>query len=210
MHWNPSTVTIVGLATICLLGGCLGGPKIEEPTFDSQAAAAGAMRLHDTNKDGQISGNELKQCPGLRAASSRLDTNHDGGFSVEEIATLIEFYAEIRLALAPFSCQVLMNNRPLQGATIRLVPVEFLEGMIQPAEGMTDESGNVLPATDDPVAKAEGVTGVNPGFYRVEISRVDGNGQETIPAKYNTETTLGCHVGHIFHGMGTRFELSSR
>ena len=173
-------VTTAGLASICLLSGCFGGPKLEEPTFDAQAAAASAMRLYDANSDGQISGNELRESPGLMQAVTEFDTNGDGALSEEEIVVRIEFYAEIRLALAPFSCQVSMDNGPLEGATVRLIPAEFIEGMVNPAEGVTDASGHVAPTVDDPVAKAEGVTGVNLAFYHVEISLVDSNGKETI------------------------------
>jgi len=199
-----------GLAGICLLGGCLGGPKLQTPKFDAPAAATAAMQLHDANKDGQIGRWELKDCPGLREAVPDADTNGDGALSEEEIIARIETYAEVQLALIPFECRFFVNKRPLKGATVRLVPLEFLEGMIRPADGVTDDSGLVAPAVDDPVAKAEGVTGVNAGFYRIKVSLVDSDGKETISAKYNSETTLGCDVGHTFHRGVTRFDLASR
>ena len=202
-------MTIAGLAGICFWAGCY-SPKIEEPKFDVQAVGDAAMQLYDADNDGRIGGKELKDSPGLREAVADLDTDGDRALSREEIVARIEKYAELRLALAPSACNVSMNNRPLEGATVRFVPVELLEGMIQQAQGVTDASGEATPTVDDPVAKAEGITGANPGFYRVEVSLVDSNGKETIPAKYNAETTLGIHIGHIFHGGATRFELTSR
>ena len=48
------------------------------------------------------------------------------------------------------------------------------------------------------------VQGLSPGFYRVEITK-DG---EKIPAKYNTETTLGAEVaGGSEARNGLKFEL---
>jgi len=209
MKLTQVAITIAGLAGSCLLNGC-SGPKIEEPKFDAQAVADAALKAYDSDNDGRIGPQELKEAPGLREAAPDLDTDHDSGLSREEIVARIELYAELRLALAPSECHVLLDKRPLAGATVRLIPVEFLQDMIQPADGVTGETGHASPTVDDPVAKAEGVTGANPGFYRVEVSLLDGTGKETIPAKYNTETTLGLHVGHIFHGGATQFELSSR
>jgi hypothetical protein len=37
--------------------------------------------------------------------------------------------------------------------------------------------------------------GVPYGFYRIQVSRKDAEGKETIPARYNSETTLGQEVG---------------
>jgi hypothetical protein len=52
--------------------------------------------------------------------------------------------------------------------------------------------------------------GVQPGLYRVEVSKMV-DGKETIPSKYNTETTLGVEVaqGSPVMIMGAQFELKS-
>ena len=205
-----TAVTTAEWAAICLVIGCLGGPGIDEPTFDTQAVADTAMRLYDANKDGQISDEEISEWPGLVKAMGEFDTDGDGVLSAEETVAVIEFYADIRMSVAPLVCHVSMDDHPLSGATVNLIPTEFMEGMVKPAEGVTDESGQASPTMDDPVAEGEGDSGVNPGFYHVKISLVDSEGNETIPAKYNTETTLGCHVGRIFLGMRARYELTSQ
>jgi len=201
---------IATAATICLFLGCSGGSQITTPTFDAQAAAAAAMELYDADHDGQLSKKELAKAPGLRASIPEADANSDGSLSADEIVKRIETLAEIRLALLPFECQISMNNRPLVGATLKLIPEKFLEGMGRAAAGVSDESGRVSPVVDNPVAKREGVTGVNPGIYRIEISQLDPSGQERIPAKYNVETTLGADVGHAPHRPVERIRLSGR
>ena len=205
-----NATSIAAAATLGLLLGCTGGGQIETPAFDAQAAAAAAMGLYDANQDGQLSKQELATVPGLQATIEEADADGDGALSADEIGKRIEALAEITLALVPFECQVSMNNRPLGGATLKLVPEKFLEGMGRAAEGVTDESGRVSPVVDDPVAKREGVTGVNPGIYRIEISLLDQDGQERIPTKYNAETKLGADVGHVPHRPVERIRLSSR
>jgi hypothetical protein len=51
---------------------------------------------------------------------------------------------------------------------------------------------------------------VQPGLYRVEVSKMV-NGKETIPSKYNTETTLGVEVAQESPAMifGAHFDLKS-
>jgi hypothetical protein len=60
-----------------------------------------------------------------------------------------------------------------------------LEGVIEPAEGVTDPGGMV-----SPTAGVQDVAGMRPGYYRVQVtsSRVE------LPAKFNTATTLGAQV----------------
>jgi len=51
--------------------------------------------------------------------------------------------------------------------------------------------------------------GVIPGIYRVEVSKSDADGRETIPTRYNAKTTFGCVVGFGSRGAGgdTVFQL---
>ena len=60
-----------------------------------------------------------------------------------------------------------------------------------------------MPISPAPLADPS-VKGLSPGFYRVEITK-DG---ETIPAKYNTETTLGAEAAGGREGnSGLTFDL---
>ena len=96
---------------------------------------------------------------------------------------------------ATFPVPVTHNGAPLVGAKVRLVPESFLGSALQPGEGTTDERGIAIVST--PPRYAADVPGLSPGFYRVEITK-EG---DSIPAKYNTATTLGLEIGPMGHGM---------
>jgi hypothetical protein len=55
-------------------------------------------------------------------------------------------------------------------------------------------------------------SGVHPGIFRLQISKKDTSGQETIPAKYNTQTTLGveARTGNPAVAHGLELKLFSR
>ena len=74
---------------------------------------------------------------------------------------------------------------------MRLVPEKFLgEGMVaMVARGHTERNGMTGVTVPSGSGQAEGA-GVPPGFYRIEITKPGMD----IPAKYNTDTTLGVEV----------------
>ena len=81
------------------------------------------------------------------------------------------------------------TGKPLANANVRLVPEEFLGPGVQPATGTTDAGGLVRPTI------AGGPhPGVNCGLYRIEITG-QGNDGRSLPARFNTATTLGLTVG---------------
>jgi hypothetical protein len=65
-------------------------------------------------------------------------------------------------------------------------------GAIHPAAGVTSGGSALLEmaASDRPHPNARGVQN---GLYLVRISK-EVDGRETIPAKFNEQTTLGCEV----------------
>ncbi len=201
---------MVGAALV--LSGCLGrGPSRVRPPSISGSAASQAMSKYDTDGDGKIAGPELDKAASLKSAMAQLDKNQDGAVSADEISARIDDWARSKAGLMSMSCVVTLDGRPVEGATVTLVPEDFLGPNVKQATGTTSASGAALlsvpPDPSDP-----GLTGVAPGFYRVEISKKAG-GSETIPAKYNTETTLGCEVAidAQWAQEGTiRFELTSR
>ena len=85
-----------------------------------------------------------------------------------------------------------------------------MQGSIRPASGLTRGGTANLDVSDEdrPHPNAHGA---QHGLYLVRISKkVDG--QETIPAKYNEQTTLGCEVAYRASYMPgpVHFELRSR
>ena len=126
--------------------------------------------------------------PGLKAAKNRLDTNHDGKISEQKIRDRIKYWADSHMGRLPVICHITHNGQPLAGAKVVLTPEKFLGGTLQSGSGTTTVAGDALISSPYPADPS--VKGMSPGFYRVEITK-EG---ERIPAKYNSETTLGTEV----------------
>lgn len=180
------------LGMLLILSGLIGCgnsvPPRVVPDLPDASAPSKALELYDTNHDGLLDAKELEQAPGLKAALKQVDTNNDGKISEQEIAARIQAWAELRNGRIQTNCLVLHNGKPLAGAKVLFVPEKFLGGTIQPGSGTTTVSG--FANVSAPYAADPSVQGLAPGFYRVEITK-EG---EKIPAKYNTETTLGAEV----------------
>jgi hypothetical protein len=152
------------------------------------SAAAAALAEYDTNKDGALDAQELERCPALKSAVKQIDKNNDGRLDAGEIEARLASFQQRGVNVMAMSCQVLLAGEPLSGATVRLIPEKFLGDGIKPASGVTDAGGSAA-------LTGEGldVPGVHCGYYRIEVSKMDG-GQEQIPARYNAQTTLGVEV----------------
>ena len=85
---------------------------------------------------------------------------------------------------------------------MRFVPEVFMSDMVEPASGVTNKVGLVL-------ASGEITEGMTEGFYRIEVSRKSSSGKETLPKKYNEETTLGLEVDSASEqiSLGLRIDL---
>lgn len=189
-----TTASLSLLCLIALLVGCSGGPApVKLPSFDPVGAGKRAMELYDTDGDGFVAGEELENAPGLNAALKNLDANKDSKVSAEEIAERIRTWQTSRIGLMSFSCDVLLDGKPLESGTVTYDPEEFLGGAIQQAVGelATGSAVPLIPKEKRPTPDTP--PGIQAGIYKVRISRIV-NGKETIPARYNTETTLGHEV----------------
>ena len=184
-----SKFRFISLGSLAAVLGCNNG--IEAPAIDAATAARAALMACDKDGDGNISPVELDALPGLKAAQASVDANQDRSISEDELAARLKKFGDDRIGLLPYRCQVRMNGQPLAGAQVRLVPESFLGESVKPAIGETDESGLAgLSVADAP----GGARGVQPGMYRVEISKKDGAGKELIPDKYNSKSVLGQEV----------------
>jgi hypothetical protein len=178
-----------GLCT-ALLVGCSNRPsRVHPPEVDPGAAAAEALASFDSNADGRLDSQELDACPGLKAGAKAVDTDRDGNLSADEIAARIRQWSANRVALVAVHCSVVRNGQPLSGATVTFVPEKYLGPNIKPAAGTSDSTGRVELAVDGVPLTALAYC----GFYRVEISRIEGN-KELIPAKFNRNTVLGKEI----------------
>jgi hypothetical protein len=204
----------VCLVVVCLgllvAWGCSRGPsRIKPPAISASSSASAAMAKYDTNHDGSIKGEELDKAPALKGAVKNLEADKTGAVTADKIEARIKKWQESRIGLMSFSCTIKLNGQPLPGAKVTLVPEEFLGADLKPATGTTEEHGVAILSVDR-TAKPELPPGVPCGFYRVEVSKME-NGTETIPAKYNKETTLGVEVAQDSEALltGTVFELTT-
>jgi hypothetical protein len=182
------TVLLTSLI-IGLLSGCGGSDALVVPSYSPQRMAQDALAEYDTNHDGYLDAKELEHCPSLKASLGSIDQDGDHRLSADELTQRIRVYTESELALKRITCRVLLDGHPLQGATVTYVPEKFMGSAIRQASGVTDKTG-------DATLKVEGqkLPGVQPGFYRVQVSKKSAGGQETVAARYNENTTLGTEV----------------
>jgi hypothetical protein len=195
---------------LSLLGaGCSSQPgRIEVPSLDPEGASQRALSEFDADRDGALTRKELDRCPGLKAGLAAIDLDKDGRLTAEEIAACLRKYQQTKVGLWNIGAYVTLDGRAVDGAVVTLVPEKFLGGGVQPATGTTDAAGCCY----FKVERAE-LPGVQPGIYRIEVSKKDATGRETIPPRYNSETTLGLEVGSAGAGITREpiaIKLSSR
>ncbi len=189
------TLTIVARwwASIVVFVGCARGPAaVELPSVDGSDVADFAMEHFDTNHDGAINASEMTACPPLVVALASYDADNNGELTAEEINARITSLYGPGAALTSADCVVTLNGRHLHGATVKFRPVEMLGSSVKPAQGVTDQSGIARMALgdNDLPDDLKGTALLHPGLYHVEITHP----QITIPASYNTGTTLGFEV----------------
>lgn len=153
-------ISIVG----SLLVGCSGPSRIAAPAWSPSSSSAKAMELWDANTDGGLDSQELLQCPGLARDVGAIDANRDGTMSREELQARLEAFEENGTGLKAASFLVTLNGRPLPDAEVRLIPEEFMEGILEPASGVTNTVGIVRPQSETADLRA-----MQLGYYRVEI-----------------------------------------
>ena len=193
---------LVVMVLVTLTGGCqcskpkrIHGPKI------NPHAGADALAMFDQDRDGALSGKELDRCPGLKAALPRLDPDKTGAVTAEMIDARIKAWRAQVVGRGVVRCFVSRNGQPLPGAEVKFVPEKFLGDDIQTAAGVTDARGLAL--VHAPPEKGER-PGVTPGFYRVEITKPG----LAVPARYNTNTTLGAEISSDDRYTPLRFDLA--
>lgn len=179
------------MTVLSLAAGC-SSTAVKAPTFSPAAAARAALAEYDANHDGALDAQELAKSPGLLAARAAIDTNGDGKVTEAELVARLKSYQGNRGAVKLFPCRVLLNERPLAGATVTLEPEKFLGPTFASAGGTTLQQGDTVVSADD--VKAKGFSGVYCGLYRVRISAKDAAGKELVPDTYNAATTLGLEV----------------
>jgi hypothetical protein len=184
-----SMIGVVLAVAVSMGAGCSRGlPRVRPPSINASSAGAKAMEMYDADKDGKLSGAELDKCPALKAALAQIDTSGEGTITAAQITARIKQWQAAKIGRTQLECVVLRNGKPLAGAEVKFVPEEFLGDDIKTASGKTNKSGRARLSVAT-TSRAD-PPGVALGLYRVEITKPGDN----IPAKYNTETTLGQEV----------------
>ncbi len=185
-HISPVALCAVLIAA----SGCSGRPGRLPPPGIPAEAGQEAVTKYDANGNGAIDGDELSKVPALKATLARVDKNGDGQVSAEEVDERIAAWQKSKLAITRSIVTVRRNGRPLAGATITIVPESFLGPSVKSATGITDATGSAsLQISSNPDER-----GVHLGFYRVKVTKPDAGGKEQIPARFNSETTLGAEI----------------
>lgn len=136
------------------------------------------MQEYDANKDGKVSGEELRMAPSLSAAIRNLDQNGDKAVTAQEVTTRIEAWQASKIGQMMEMVTVKYQGRRLAGANVVFEPEAFLGAEMKAASGTTDGNGMTV------------LQGIAPGLYKVRITKEGVN----VPVKYNDQTTLGAEV----------------
>jgi hypothetical protein len=188
---------MVSLLALLVFAGCDRKPqRAEVPQHDPAAAAKEAIATYDKNSDGAIAGDELKAVPALvdhpQLPVKLTDKNSDGRITADEIQGRIQAWLDSKVGIMSFHCTVKLDGKPLSGAKVVFEPEAFHKGAVNEATGTTGEDGSAVMAVDQAKLPEhlKGINGMQTGFYKVRITHPS----TSVPAKYNTETTLGQEV----------------
>jgi hypothetical protein len=204
---------LVGLCavTVCLavLTGCSSrASRISPVEIDASSASSEAIELYDKNGDGALADDELNAVPGIKKYLDKYDRDSDQRVTRDEIATRLGEWGSQKLALMGRSYVVMLDGRPLEGATVTLVPEAYLGDAVKPATGVTALNGltRMTHADEDLPKSANGrpIPGVKGGTFKIQITHAS----RKIPAKYNTATELGDEVAYDINVLDAPVTLS--
>lgn len=186
------------IAGILILGnGCRSPKRTELPELSPEEAGAKAVKMYDTNKDKALDKTELKKCGALAHAMKKIDKNTDNKITAEEIAGRIRDIRATKIAILDVPIAVKWNGKLMAGVEVRIVPEEFMGPGIKAASGVTGRDGVAA-------LQIEGRQrpGVHLGYFKIKVSKKSG-GSESIPKKYNENTTLGVEISPDIRGIYT-------
>ena len=207
-HYIPAAivnrVAVILAAILLLVAGCENAP-VAIPEIDPEASVDLILAAADKDSNKILYQDEWQQVPSLAAAAPMMDTDGDGMLTRPELLSRMQFYKNDRMALLDFTCTVLLDGRPLEGATVTLIPEPFMGPEVKPCSGITAQDGWCYMRQE-----GSAIPGSHCGMFRVSVSKKEA-GVETIPAKYNTDTILSQEVATDIPRLerGVTIELSS-
>ena len=158
-------------------------------TGTPQSAAVTGVSPNEASPNPTASAGPSSNQPEMRVFAATADTDGDGVVTRAEFQARLQRVASVTSGLQGVIGMVTLNNRPLTNATVTFQPAAFMGASRSAASGSTDEEGMFELHTT-----GQSLPGIGGGVYRVIVSRLDENGNETIPARYNTATELGAEV----------------
>ncbi len=177
--------------------GCNRQAGISRPKLNAAEAAQRAVAQFDTNGDGLLSGSELDGAPYLSHIAKKLKQSQ---LSETDLEQRFKGYFNSPIIMTGASCRVLLNGRPLEGATVHFEPPAFMGEVTPPAIAVTDARGIGRPTQP-------GEPGLYLGVYNVRVSKqVDA--KELIPTRYNEQTELGIEMAFEGSTIKTDFDLA--
>lgn len=203
----------LGMWSFCALAlaGCSGAPsRVSAPPINPNAGADAMTKL-DKNADGAIDATEAKGAPAFLepGSKSRIDANGDAKVTADEITARVKKWDESKIGLTQYSLTLTIDGQPLEGATVNLVPEDWLGTEIKAGSGTTDAGGrvNITIAPADLKPNETGLQGMRLGIYKVQVTHPSIK----IPEKYNTATELGVEIAPDDIDLGrTTLALTSR
>lgn len=144
----------------------------------------------DGDGDGLIDEQELGAAPGLAFGAKIIDADKDGSLSEQELTKRFELYRDMQLVTELKEMVLVYKRRPVPGASVRLIPEFFLDGVLEPASDVTTDDGSFYPQ-----AEGVGAAGLRVGYYKVVVD----SPRVAIPAEYAAAatTTLGVEVSPV-------------
>ena len=188
------SLSLFSVALVAVAGCSNLPPRIGAPAYSPGSIASAAMAEFDTNQDGSLDAAELDKSPSLKGSLALLDKNGDQKVSADEIAARVQAWKDGNLAVIPCNCVVTLDGAKLSDATVTFVPEKFMGAGFKSATGKSTSEGIAAMSSDGLESNGVKLFGVYSGFYKVTISKADNN-TETLPDRYNAQTTLGIEVG---------------
>jgi hypothetical protein len=179
----------LGIAAAIAVGCSSNTSRVYPPKYNPLAGSA-ALASFDTNNSGKLDKTELAQVPSLLSAIESIDSDQNGEISAAEIDARIKNWLDSKVGEMSVSCEVHLDGQPLADAEIVFEPESFLGSSVHPLMGKTASDGSAGMSMADEFLADKRYAGGACGFYKIRITHPS----QSIPARYNTETTLGCEV----------------
>jgi hypothetical protein len=187
------------LLLTCFLGFGCKSKKSDQTAVHEQTpeqTVEKIMASYDANNDSSLDATELEKCPSLKTLLKSMNKGPKGKIAKEELLQKISDMQASQVKMPVVPCNVTLQGVPLADATVTFT-LEAFHGSSVEATGKTRADG---------LAEVKGGEGVLSGFYRVSVSKMV-DGVETIPAKFNSASTIGIEVSSQGLGRGGTLDL---